>query len=73
MVEGYITTEQAARTLDMTVQGVRRRARKGDFGAVKHAGVWLLKRDLVEEYQERVSGKAKHDPTRGRSDDTGTS
>jgi excisionase family DNA binding protein len=67
MIEGYITTEEAARLLDMTVQGVRQRARKGDFDAVKHAGVWFLKRELVEQYKERVEGKAKHDPTRGKS------
>jgi excisionase family DNA binding protein len=65
MLEDYITTQEAARILNMTVQGVRQRARQGDLGAVKFGGVWFLRRDDVIEYRDRVRGKAKHDPTRG--------
>jgi hypothetical protein len=66
--ENYITTEEAAEILDLTPAAIRHRARKGDFGAVKRAGIWWVERNAVEEYKRKVSGKSRFDPTRGRRD-----
>ena len=66
--EDYLTTNEAADMLDLTPEGLRRKARLGQLEAVKRGGIWWYLRDSVEHYAERVEGKSRHDPTRGQED-----
>jgi excisionase family DNA binding protein len=58
----YVTTEEAAEILGYHVQYVRKMARTGKLLADKKAGVWLIHRDALSEYQDAIAGMAKHDP-----------
>jgi excisionase family DNA binding protein len=60
----YITTEEAAEILGYNVKSVRRLVRRGVLYAEKKVGVWLIPREVVEEYKRSVEGKSKHDPWR---------
>jgi excisionase family DNA binding protein len=60
----YITTEEAAGILGYHVAYIRKMVRDGKLSAVKK-GVWLIPREALQEYREKVAGKSKHDPTRG--------
>ena len=62
----YITAEEAAHSLNYSVQYVRRMLRCGKLAGEKMSGVWLVQRESLEAYNQVVSGKSRHDPTRGR-------
>jgi excisionase family DNA binding protein len=70
--EEYLTSKEAAEILDLTPEGLRRKARLGQLEAVKRGGVWWFLRESVNEYAEKVEGKARHDPTRGREEEPPT-
>ena len=60
----YITTEEAADILGYNVKSVRRLIRQGRLRADKKVGVWLIPREVLEEYRQSMEGKSKHDPWR---------
>ena len=61
----YLTVEETAKVLSYSPHYVRRMLRNGKLRADKKAGVWLVYREALEEYQKATEGKSKHDPTRG--------
>jgi hypothetical protein len=66
--EDYLTSREAAEILDLTPEGLRRKARLGQLDATKRGGVWWFVRESVEQYAATVEGKSRHDPTRGREE-----
>ena len=66
--EDLLTSREAAEVLGLTPAGLRRKARLGQLEAVKRGGVWWFLSESVEQYAEKVEGKARHDPTRGREE-----
>jgi excisionase family DNA binding protein len=60
----YITTEEAAKTLGLHVETVRLFLRYKKLAGLKVGRTWLVSIQAVKEYQEKIMGKDKHDPTR---------
>ena len=61
----YLTANEVAEELDYHVKSVRRIIRRGKLQADKKAGVWLIPRESLEEYRQKIRGRSKHDPTIG--------
>lgn len=62
----YITTNQAANILDVTITTISRLINRGILRGQKFGPVWQVEKKSVDEYLERNSGKSKNDPTRGK-------
>ena len=60
----YLTTDEVAEEIGYHVESVRRLIRVGKLEADKK-GIWLVRREALEEFKETVKGKSKHDPTLG--------
>jgi hypothetical protein len=61
----YLTASEVADELDYHVESVRRIIRTGKLQADKKAGVWLVPREALQDYRQRIEGKSKHDPRLG--------
>jgi excisionase family DNA binding protein len=61
----YLTVEETAQALGYHAASVRRIIRAGKLHADKKGTMWLIPREALDEYRQRVAGKAKRDPTRG--------
>lgn len=61
-----MTSAEAAEYLDVSITTISRLINRGILRGDKFGPVWMVERSSVQEYQERNSGKPKHDPTRGR-------
>jgi excisionase family DNA binding protein len=60
----YLTVEEVSDILGFHVDSVRRLIRGEKLSADKKAGVWLIPRGALEEYQKALEGRSKHDPWR---------
>ena len=61
----YLTVDETADVLGYHADSVRRIIRGGKLRADKKGTMWLIPREALEEYRQRVAGKSKHDPGRG--------
>lgn len=62
----YMTTQQAAERLGLTVSLLARRAKKDNWLGAKMIGrQWFFLRSEVERYARAIAGTHKNDPTRG--------
>jgi excisionase family DNA binding protein len=62
----YLTVEETAEALGYHADSVRHAIRVGKLRADKKGTMWLIPREALEEYQQKIAGKSKHDPTRGQ-------
>jgi excisionase family DNA binding protein len=60
----YMSTEDAAKALDLHVETIRLFLRYKKLDGLKVGRTWLVSRAAVKAYQAQVAGKEKHDPTR---------
>jgi excisionase family DNA binding protein len=68
-MEDFMTTVEAAKTMNVSITTVSRLINRGILKGQKFGPVWMVDRDSVQDYLERNEGKAKNDPTRGRAND----
>ena len=65
-LEDYVTTQEAAKELDLHIETVRMFLRYKKLNGLKIGRTWLVSRESIAEYQEQTTGKEKHDPTRSQ-------
>lgn len=66
-LEGWLTTDEAARVTGYSFRHLRRLAREGSIEARKVGRDWLIKADSLGGYQAKMDamGAEKHNPWRG--------
>ena len=64
-LKDYMTTEEAAKTLEFHIVHIRRMLREKDLEGVKVGPTWLVSRKTVADYKKRTEGLEKFDPRRG--------
>jgi excisionase family DNA binding protein len=65
-LDDYVTTEEAAKELDLHVETVRLFLRYKKLDGMKVGRTWIVSRKSIRDYQEQTEGKEKHDPTRSQ-------
>lgn len=63
-LEEFMTTQEAARVLDLHVKRVPTMVRNKTLEGVRFGRMWLVSRKSVQEYLEKTKGMSKHDPRR---------
>ena len=67
----WVTTDEAAQLTGYSPHYVRRLVRQSRVRAKKWSRVWMIDKQALLDYQERMEalGRAKHDPFRGKKQD----
>jgi excisionase family DNA binding protein len=63
-LEEFMTTAQAAKELDYTVESVRQMVFKKKIESIRFGRSILIPRKAIKEYKEKTRGMHKHDPRR---------
>ncbi len=64
----YISTEDAAKLLNLHVVTIRNMIRTNKLEGVKIGGkTWLVSKKSVEKYRNETADMSKNDPRRGRN------
>ena len=66
-MEDVMTTKEAAKILGIAPESVARLVKQGTLKGERFGHAWMVYRSSVEQYLERNQGKAKSDPTRGKT------
>jgi excisionase family DNA binding protein len=67
-LEDFVSTDRAAKILNLHVVTVRNMIRNKKLEGVKVGGkTWLVSKKSVEKYRIETEDKNKNDPTRGRN------
>jgi excisionase family DNA binding protein len=66
-ISEFVSTEDAAKTLNLHVVTIRNMIRTKKLEGVKISGkTWLVSKKSVERYRDETSDMSKNDPRRGR-------
>jgi excisionase family DNA binding protein len=65
-LKDYMTTEEAAKVLDVHVVTIRKMVAKGKLQSLKAGIALLISRSSVDQYKKTTAGMDKNDPRRGR-------
>jgi excisionase family DNA binding protein len=60
----FMTTDQAAKALDYTVESVRQMVYKKKLESIRFGRTLLIPKKAVKAYLEKTKGMSKHDPRR---------
>ena len=60
----FMTTDQAAKALDYTVESVRQMVFKKKIESIRFGRSILIPKKAVKEYLAKTKGMSKHDPRR---------
>ena len=60
----FMTTDQAAKALDFTVESVRQMVFKKKLESIRFGRSILIPKKAVKEYINKTKGMSKHDPRR---------
>lgn len=66
-MENVMTTKEAAEILGIAPESVARLVKQGTLKGERFGHAWMVYRSSVEQYLEQNQGKAKSDPTRGKT------
>ena len=60
----FMTTDQAAKALDFTVESVRQMVFKKKLESIRFGRSILIPKKAIKEYLNKTKGMSKHDPRR---------
>jgi excisionase family DNA binding protein len=63
-INEFMTTDEAAKALDYTVESVRQMVFKKKIESIRLGRSILIPKKAVKEYLEKTKGMSKHDPRR---------
>ena len=60
----FMTTDQAAKALDFSVESVRQMVFKKKIESIRFGRSILIPKKAIKEYLDKTKGMSKHDPRR---------
>ncbi|MCL4295703.1 MAG: helix-turn-helix domain-containing protein [Anaerolineae bacterium] len=63
-----MSTKDAAKYLEVSERTIFRLIKRDLVKAEKFGNYWMVNPESLEKYRERVLGKSKFDPTRGKAE-----